>query len=99
MHALPRIAEIDPASGYLMESLMAAIAQGGDEAKPRLKDFLEKRGAKVTQASQNQASAACTRAPRRCARCGSAPPTRARAPAGRHDLRARRIRSRPIPTS
>jgi enoyl-CoA hydratase/carnithine racemase len=48
MHVLPRIAESDPASGYLAESLMAAIAQGSDEAKERLKDFLEKRGAKVT---------------------------------------------------
>jgi enoyl-CoA hydratase/carnithine racemase len=47
MHVLPRIAEIDPASGYLMESLMAAIAQGDDEAKARLKAFLEKRGPKV----------------------------------------------------
>jgi len=47
MHVLPRIAEQDPASGYLMESLMAAIAQGEDEAKVRLKDFLEKRGPKV----------------------------------------------------
>jgi len=48
MHVLPRIAEGDPASGYVTESLMAAIAQGSDEAKARLKDFLEKRGAKVT---------------------------------------------------
>jgi enoyl-CoA hydratase/carnithine racemase len=48
MHVLPRIAESDPASGYLAESLMAAIAQGSDEAKARLKDFLEKRGGKVT---------------------------------------------------
>ncbi len=47
MHALPRIAESDPASGYLTEALMAAIAQGSDEAKARLKDFLEKRGKKV----------------------------------------------------
>ena len=46
-HVLPRIAESDPASGYLAESLMAAIAQGSDEAKARLKDFLEKRGKKV----------------------------------------------------
>jgi enoyl-CoA hydratase/carnithine racemase len=44
---LPRIAESDPTSGYLAESLMAAIAQGSDEAKTRLKDFLEKRGKKV----------------------------------------------------
>jgi (methylthio)acryloyl-CoA hydratase len=47
VHALPRIAEGDPASGYLAESLMAAIAQGSDEAKKRLKDFLEKRGKKT----------------------------------------------------
>ena len=46
-HVLPRIAESDPASGYITESLMAAIAQGSDEAKARLKDFLEKRGKKV----------------------------------------------------
>ena len=46
-HVLPRIAESDPTSGYLAESLMAAIAQGSDEAKTRLKDFLEKRGKKV----------------------------------------------------
>jgi enoyl-CoA hydratase/carnithine racemase len=47
LHVLPRIAESDPASGYLAEALMAAIAQGSDEAKVRLKDFLEKRGKKV----------------------------------------------------
>ena len=47
MHALPRIAEVDPASGYAMEALMAAIAQADGEAKARLKDFLEKRGPKV----------------------------------------------------
>jgi enoyl-CoA hydratase/carnithine racemase len=49
MHVLPRVAEQDPASGYLMESLMAAIAQGDAEAKTRLKDFLEKRGPKVAR--------------------------------------------------
>ena len=49
MHALPRIAESDPASGYLTGALMAAIAQGSDEAKSRLKDFLEKRGKKVVR--------------------------------------------------
>jgi enoyl-CoA hydratase/carnithine racemase len=47
MHALPRIAEQDRASGYLMESLTAAIAQGNEEAKKRITDFLEKRSAKV----------------------------------------------------
>ena len=49
MQVLPRIAESDPASGYVMESLMAAIAQGDTEAKARLKDFLEKRAPKVTR--------------------------------------------------
>lgn len=47
MHALPRIAEQDRASGYLMESLTAAIAQGNEEAKNRIKAFLEKKAAKV----------------------------------------------------
>ncbi|HEY8579100.1 MAG TPA: crotonase/enoyl-CoA hydratase family protein [Beijerinckiaceae bacterium] len=50
VHALPRIAEADPATGYLTEALMAAIAQGDDAAKQRLKDFLEKRAAKVVAA-------------------------------------------------
>jgi enoyl-CoA hydratase/carnithine racemase len=47
MNVLPRIAEQDRASGYVMESLTAAIAQGSDEAKKRIRDFLEKRAAKV----------------------------------------------------
>ena len=47
MHALPRIADADPATGYLTESLMSAIAASDDEAKRRLADFLEKRAAKV----------------------------------------------------
>lgn len=47
MQALPRIAESEPASGYLTEALMAAIAQDSDIAKARLKEFLEKRGKKV----------------------------------------------------
>jgi enoyl-CoA hydratase/carnithine racemase len=49
MHVLPRIAEQDPASGYLMEALIAAIAQGDEEAKTRLRDFLEKRAPKVVR--------------------------------------------------
>jgi enoyl-CoA hydratase/carnithine racemase len=47
MQALPRIAESDPASGFLTESLMAAIAQSDEEAKARLKAFLEKRAPKA----------------------------------------------------
>jgi len=49
MQVLPRIAEIDPASGYTLEALMASIAQADDEAKARLQAFLEKRGPKVTR--------------------------------------------------
>jgi enoyl-CoA hydratase/carnithine racemase len=52
MHALPRIAEADPATGYLTESLMAAIAQGDEEAKRRIHDFLAKRAAKVSAPKQ-----------------------------------------------
>jgi enoyl-CoA hydratase/carnithine racemase len=51
LHALPRIFESDPASGLLTESLMAAIAEMSGEAKERLKDFLEKRAAKVLRQS------------------------------------------------
>lgn len=46
-HVLPRIAGADPASGYLAESMISAIAQSSDEAKMRLKDFLEKRSKKT----------------------------------------------------
>ncbi|MGB6536046.1 MAG: crotonase/enoyl-CoA hydratase family protein [Xanthobacteraceae bacterium] len=46
---LPRIARADPAAGFATEALAAAIAQGGAEAKARLKDFLEKRGPKVAR--------------------------------------------------
>jgi enoyl-CoA hydratase/carnithine racemase len=47
MHVLPRIADIERDGGYLMESLMAAIASGNEEAQQRLKDFLEKRAPKA----------------------------------------------------
>ena len=49
MHLLPRIARSDPASGFVTEALAAAIAQGDDEAKARLKAFLEKRASKVAR--------------------------------------------------
>jgi len=48
IHALPRIAEADPATGFLTESLMAAIAETAPEAQQRLREFLEKRAAKIT---------------------------------------------------
>jgi len=47
MHALPRISEQPADQGFLTEALMAAIAQSAPEAKSRVRDFLEGRGAKV----------------------------------------------------
>lgn len=47
IQALPHIADADPAQGFMLEALMAAIAQGDEAAKARLRDFLEKRGPKV----------------------------------------------------
>ena len=47
LHALPRIAEADPRTGLLLESLMAAIAAGDQDAKDRLRAFLDKRAGKV----------------------------------------------------
>lgn len=51
LQVLPRTAEGDVAQGYLLESLMAAVAQGSDEAKARMQAFLDGRAAKVTQAA------------------------------------------------
>lgn len=48
LHALPLIAEGDPAQGYLMEALMASVASGSDEAKRRMRSFLDGRAAKVS---------------------------------------------------
>jgi (methylthio)acryloyl-CoA hydratase len=50
MHALPRIAEMGPDEGLFTESLMAAIAQGDDAAKSRMRDFLDGNAAKVKKA-------------------------------------------------
>lgn len=47
MHALPRIAETSPESGYMMEAMISSIAQADIEAKTRIRDFLEKRAGKV----------------------------------------------------
>ena len=51
MQALPRIADMAQAEGLFVESLMAAIAQGDDAAKQRMRDFLEGRAAKVRKQS------------------------------------------------
>jgi enoyl-CoA hydratase/carnithine racemase len=48
-HVLPRIAQVDPGSGFAVEALISSIAQADAEAKSRLKDFLEKRAPKVAR--------------------------------------------------
>jgi (methylthio)acryloyl-CoA hydratase len=50
VQALPRIAR-GGSDGFLMESLMASIAIGDDEAQARINAFLEKRGPKITPLS------------------------------------------------
>lgn len=47
IQALPRIARSGSDEAYLLESLTAAIAQGTEDAKDRMRDFLEGRGRKV----------------------------------------------------
>jgi len=47
MHALPRIADMNNADGLFTESLMAAIAQGDDAAKQRMRAFLDGKAGKV----------------------------------------------------
>jgi len=44
---LPRIAESDRAAGYMTEALISSIAQADEEAKARIKAFLDKSGPKV----------------------------------------------------
>jgi len=51
MQALPRIADMAQPEGLFVESLMAAIAQGDEAAKQRMRDFLEGRAGKVRKAS------------------------------------------------
>jgi (methylthio)acryloyl-CoA hydratase len=51
MQALPRIADLSQSDGLFVESLMAAIAQGDDAAKQRVRAFLEKRAGKVEKQS------------------------------------------------
>lgn len=48
IQALPRIADADPQTGLLLESLVSSIAANDGEAKRRLRDFLEKRAEKVS---------------------------------------------------
>jgi (methylthio)acryloyl-CoA hydratase len=48
VQALPRIAEANPREGYFMEAMMAAIAQGTNDAKELMRAFLDGRAEKVT---------------------------------------------------
>lgn len=47
--ALPRIVESGRDEGYMMEALMAAVAQSSDEAKTLMRSFLDGSGPKVTK--------------------------------------------------
>jgi (methylthio)acryloyl-CoA hydratase len=47
VHALPRIADMNQSDGLFTESLMAAIAQGDDAAKSRMRAFLDGKAGKV----------------------------------------------------
>ena len=47
VHALPRIADMSHGDGLFTESLMAAIAQGDDAAKGRMRAFLDGKAGKV----------------------------------------------------
>src|SRR5215470_4229174 len=52
LQALPMIAEANPQTGLLMESLMATVAQSDKEAKRRIRAFLEHKTAKVKPGSK-----------------------------------------------
>src|ERR1700746_1211387 len=51
LQALPMIAESNPQTGLLVESLMATVAQSDKEAKRRIRAFLDHRTAKVKPGS------------------------------------------------
>src|SRR5690242_5288173 len=50
LQGLPMIAEANPQTGLLMESLMATVAQSDKEAKRRIREFLDRKTAKVKPA-------------------------------------------------
>jgi enoyl-CoA hydratase/carnithine racemase len=47
LQALPRISQAAPEEGYLLESLMAAVAGSSDQAQTRMRAFLAGRAGKV----------------------------------------------------
>jgi (methylthio)acryloyl-CoA hydratase len=48
IHALPRIADMDRSNGFMMEALMAGVAQAHPDAKLRVRAFLDKKAEKVS---------------------------------------------------
>ena len=50
LQALPRIAEVGPHEGYLLESLMAAVSSSSEDAQRLMREFLEGRAARVKAA-------------------------------------------------
>ncbi|GAA3303876.1 crotonase/enoyl-CoA hydratase family protein [Dactylosporangium vinaceum] len=58
LQALPRIAAADPGTGLLLEALMSAVAQGSDEAKDRMRAFLDGRAARVSPRPDGSSGAA-----------------------------------------
>jgi enoyl-CoA hydratase/carnithine racemase len=53
MQVLPRIAEVGPQEGYLLESLMAAGASSSEDAQARMREFLEGRAARLRPGEQS----------------------------------------------
>lgn len=49
IQAIPRIIEQDPQAGLFTEMLMVTLAQNDEEAKKRLRDFLERKAGKVVR--------------------------------------------------
>ncbi|MFN8156233.1 MAG: crotonase/enoyl-CoA hydratase family protein [Candidatus Nanopelagicales bacterium] len=49
LQALPRISEVGPHEGYLLESLMAAVASSSEDAQARMRAFLDGRAARVAK--------------------------------------------------
>lgn len=47
IHVLPRIAEIGPTEGYLLESLMASVSSTSEDAQRLMREFLDGRAARV----------------------------------------------------
>jgi len=47
MQALPLIAEASPQTGLMLEALMASVAQSDQEAKTRIRAFLDRKAGKV----------------------------------------------------